>query len=45
MTLTGQTVRVTRYPRHILDSGQSLLVIVAGVLLIAAVADVRCRRH
>lgn len=27
------------YPRHVLDSGQSLLVIVAGVLLIASVAD------
>ncbi|HUN33374.1 MAG TPA: HD domain-containing phosphohydrolase [Trebonia sp.] len=39
MTLTGRRYSSRGYPRPILDSGQSLLVIVAGVLLIAAIAD------
>ena len=39
MNLTGQRYESRAYPRHILDSGQVLLVVVAGVLLVAAVAD------
>src|SRR6201988_2808785 len=39
MTVAGQRQASRGYPRHILASGQSLLVIMAGVLLIASVAD------
>jgi hypothetical protein len=39
MTVAGRRQASRGYPRHILASGQSLLVIMAGVLLIASVAD------
>jgi hypothetical protein len=39
MTATGRRYESRGYPRPILDSGHSLLVIAAGVLLIASVAD------
>ncbi|HEX4832358.1 MAG TPA: HD domain-containing phosphohydrolase [Trebonia sp.] len=40
MTVTGQRYEARGYPRHRLDSGQSLLVIAAGLLLVASVAGI-----
>jgi hypothetical protein len=44
MTLTGQRAAPSAYPRQIVDSWPSLLVITAGVLLIASVAGTAVAR-